>query len=67
MSSPQLQAQGTIGGDLCQRPRCWFYRNGYGRLSAASLITSGDNRFHAIFGNEGAAKFVSASRVWLQR
>ncbi len=63
MSSPQLQAQGTIGGDLCQRPRCWFYRNGYGRLSAASLITSGDNRFHAIFGNEGAAKFVSASRL----
>ncbi len=63
MSSPQLQAQGTIGGDLCQRPRCWFYRNGYGRLSARELDHLGDNRFHAIFGNEGAAKFVSASRL----
>lgn len=63
MSSPQLQAQGTLGGDLCQRPRCWFFRNGYGRLAAANLIADGDNRYHAIFGNEGAAKFVSASRL----
>lgn len=63
MSSPQLQAQGTIGGDLCQRPRCWYFRNGYGRLAAADLIATGDNRYHAIFGNDGAAKFVSASRL----
>jgi len=63
MASLQLQAQGTLGGDLCQRPRCWFYRNGYGRLAAANLIEQGDHRFHAIFGNEGAAKFVSASRL----
>src|SRR5688572_11810571 len=28
--SPQLLALGTVGGDLCQRPRCWYYRNGFG-------------------------------------
>jgi xanthine dehydrogenase YagS FAD-binding subunit len=33
INSMQLQCQGTIGGDICQRPRCWFYRNGYGLLT----------------------------------
>jgi len=57
----QLQAQGTLGGELCQRPRCWFFRNGEGLLSAD--VASGDNRYHAILGNLGAAKFVSSSRI----
>ena len=30
INSMQLQAQGTIGGEICQRPRCWFYRGGGG-------------------------------------
>ena len=24
--SPQIRNMGTVGGDLCQRPRCWYYR-----------------------------------------
>jgi xanthine dehydrogenase YagS FAD-binding subunit len=63
ISSPQLQQQGTLGGELCQRPRCWYYRNGYGLLEAAGLIERGENRYHAIFGNEGLAKFVAPSRL----
>lgn len=64
ISSIQLQAQGTIGGELCHRPRCWYFRNGDGLLAdRGRLAAEGDNRFHAIFGNSGPAKFVNASRL----
>ena len=64
INSMQLQAQGTLGGELCQRPRCWFFRDGQGLLDGASqMATEGDNRFHAIFGNSGPAKFVCSSRI----
>ena len=61
----QIQAMGTLGGDLCHLPNCWYYRNGYGllgRLDGESLVTEGRNEFHAILGNRGPAQFVSASR-----
>lgn len=61
----QMQSTGTIGGDLCHLPNCWYFRNGYGLLGmqdGASLVAAGDNRYHAVFGNHGPAKFVSASR-----
>jgi xanthine dehydrogenase YagS FAD-binding subunit len=65
VSSMQLRNMGTVGGDLCQRPRCWYFRLGYGLLakdaSGKSLVPDGDNRYHAIFGNQGPAYFVSAS------
>lgn len=61
ISSMQLQAQGTLGGEVCQRPRCWFYRNGDGLLSDG--VAEGANEFHAIFGNSGPAKFVNSSRI----
>jgi len=64
ISSQQLQAQGTLGGELCQQPRCWYFRSGRGLLAEGGrLVEEGDNRFHAILGNDGPAKFVSASRV----
>jgi xanthine dehydrogenase YagS FAD-binding subunit len=61
----QIQSRGTLGGDLCHLPNCWYFRNGYGLLGfrdGKSLVEAGDNRYHAIFGNRGPAKFVSASR-----
>ncbi len=61
----QVTANGTLAGDLCQLPHCWYYRNGYGLLAmkdGESLVATGDNRYHAILGNSGPAKFVSASR-----
>jgi xanthine dehydrogenase YagS FAD-binding subunit len=65
VSSMQLRNIGTVGGDLCQRPRCWYFRLGYGLLakgpSGESLVEKGDNRYHAIFDNKGPAYFVSAS------
>lgn len=64
VSSPQMRNMGTVGGDLLQRPRCWYYRGGYGLLAmnnGKSLVPGGDNRYHAIFGNDGPAYFVSPS------
>ena len=66
-ASPQIRNMATIGGNLCQRPRCWYFRNGFGLLpkdeSGKELIAGGENRYHAILGNQGAAKFVSPSTV----
>ena len=29
IGTPQIRNMGTIGGNLCQRPRCWYYRNNF--------------------------------------
>jgi len=63
--SPQVRHMGTVGGDLCQRPRCWYYRQGLGLLAmkdGQSLVPNGENRYHSIFGT-GPAYFVSASSL----
>ncbi|MBI4893180.1 MAG: xanthine dehydrogenase family protein subunit M [Acidobacteria bacterium] len=63
VSSAQIRNMGTVGGDLCQRPRCWFFRAGFGLIAkhdGKDLAVEGDNRYHAIFG-DGPARFVSAS------
>jgi xanthine dehydrogenase YagS FAD-binding subunit len=66
-ASPQIRNMATIGGNLCQRPRCWYFRNGYGLLAldanGNSLVLNGDNRYHAILGNSGPAYFVSPSTI----
>ncbi|MEZ6062527.1 MAG: FAD binding domain-containing protein [Planctomycetaceae bacterium] len=64
ISSIQLQSQGTVVGEVLRRPTCWYFRNGHGLLAdSGRLVTGGDNRYHAILGNRGAAKFVNASRM----
>jgi xanthine dehydrogenase YagS FAD-binding subunit len=66
VSSPQIRNMGTVGGDLCQRPRCWYYRQGFGLLGmkdGKSLVPNGENRYHAVLGNAGPAYFVSASSL----
>jgi xanthine dehydrogenase YagS FAD-binding subunit len=67
IASPQIRNMGTVGGDLCQRPRCWYFRAGFGLLALGpdgkSLVPGGDNRYHAILGNAGPAYFVSPSSL----
>jgi xanthine dehydrogenase YagS FAD-binding subunit len=67
ITSPQIRNMGTVGGDLCQRPRCWYYRAGFGLLatqeSGEALVPTGDNRYHAILGNGGPALFVNPSSL----
>ena len=56
----------TVGGNLLQRPRCWYYRAGFGLLGmkdGKSLVRAGDNRYHAIFQTDGDALFVSPSSL----
>jgi xanthine dehydrogenase YagS FAD-binding subunit len=66
-ASPQIRNMATLGGNLCQRPRCWYFRNGLGLLpkdeTGKDLVDAGDNRYHAILGNSGPAKFVSPSTI----
>ncbi len=66
-ASPQIRNMATLGGNLCQRPRCWYFRNGLGLLpkdeSGKELVAGGENRYHAILGNDGPAKFVSPSTL----
>jgi len=65
VASPQIRNMGTAGGDLCQRPRCWYYRTGFGLLAmkdGKSLVPGGQNRYHSIF-SDGPAYFVSPSSL----
>lgn len=66
-ASPQIRNMASIGGNLCQRPRCWYFRNGLGLLpkdeGGKELVAAGENRYHAVLGNQGPAKFVSPSTV----
>jgi xanthine dehydrogenase YagS FAD-binding subunit len=66
-ASPQIRNMATIGGNLCQRPRCWYFRGGFGLLpkneSGKDLVAEGENRYHAILANDGPAKFVSPSTI----
>ncbi len=53
VASPQLRNQGTLGGNLCQRPRCWYFRGEFHCLKKGGdtcYAESGENRYHAIFG-----------------
>jgi len=67
VSSPQIHAMGTVGGDLLQRPRCWYFRNGFGLLAkdaqGKALVPNGENQYHAILGNKGPAYFVNPSSL----
>ena len=66
-ASPQIRNMATLGGNLCQRPRCWYFRRGLGLIpkdeSGKDLVEIGDNRYHAILANDGPAKFVSPSTI----
>ncbi|HYX27513.1 MAG TPA: xanthine dehydrogenase family protein subunit M [Pyrinomonadaceae bacterium] len=54
IGTPQIRNLGTVGGNLCQRPRCWYFRleevvclkKGGSECYAAT----GENKYHAIFG-----------------
>lgn len=66
-ASQQIRNMATIGGNICQRPRCWYFRSGFGLTpktpDGKSLVEAGDNRYHAILGNDGPALFVSPSSI----
>jgi NADPH-dependent glutamate synthase beta subunit-like oxidoreductase len=63
VGSPQIRNMGTLGGNICQEPRCWYYRapndtfHCLRKGGASCPAFFGDNRFHSIF---GAARILEA-------
>jgi xanthine dehydrogenase YagS FAD-binding subunit len=61
IASPQHRNVGTLGGNINQRPRCWYYRAGgigegafscYKRGGDFCFAVTGENKYHAIIGGE---------------
>jgi xanthine dehydrogenase YagS FAD-binding subunit len=57
-SAPSLRETTTIGGNVCQLPRCWYFRKQDNRFDCARkggercFALTGDNRYHSVFGGE---------------
>jgi len=55
----QIRNVGTLAGNVCQRPWCWYFRNGFPCFKAGGnqcFSITGENQFHAIFG--GGPSFI---------
>jgi NADPH-dependent glutamate synthase beta subunit-like oxidoreductase/CO/xanthine dehydrogenase FAD-binding subunit len=57
VASPQLRNMGTVGGNLCQEPRCWYYRypgdffDCMRKGGSHCNALTGENQFHSVFGS----------------
>lgn len=64
-ATPQIRHAATLGGNLCQRPRCWYYRNldfDCARKGGAECFAiEGENQYHAIFMNQDGCVIVHPS------
>jgi xanthine dehydrogenase YagS FAD-binding subunit len=66
-ASPHLREMGTIGGNICQQNRCWYYRVTNNRFNCIRkggnmcYAMAGDNRYHSIFGALKACLAVNPS------
>jgi xanthine dehydrogenase YagS FAD-binding subunit len=59
VATPQIRNAGTLAGNVCQRPWCWYFRNGFKCFKAGGdtcFSINGENEFHAIFG--GGPSFI---------
>jgi xanthine dehydrogenase YagS FAD-binding subunit len=53
VATPQIRNVATLAGNVCQRPWCWYYRNGFKCFKNGGdtcYSFAGENQFHAIFG-----------------
>ena len=53
VASPQLRNIGTIGGNICQRPRCWYFREDFDCIRKGGDVCyaiGGENKYHCIVG-----------------
>jgi xanthine dehydrogenase YagS FAD-binding subunit len=52
IATPQIRNLGTVGGNLCQRPRCWYFRleevNCLKKGGSECYAATGENKYHAI-------------------
>jgi xanthine dehydrogenase YagS FAD-binding subunit len=64
VASPQLRNQGTLGGNICQKPRCWYYRGEFHCLRKGGdrcYAAQGENQYHCLFGSGGICYIVHPS------
>ena len=58
-ATPQIRNVATVAGNLCQRPRCWYFRSGHFRCrrrgGGTCYALEGENRYHALFGVKDTA------------
>ncbi|MEW6073506.1 MAG: xanthine dehydrogenase family protein subunit M [Planctomycetota bacterium] len=66
VATPQIRQQGTIGGNLCQRPRCWYYRHEkapcFKKGGSECFAFTGMSKYNAILGG-GPSYIVHPSDV----
>jgi xanthine dehydrogenase YagS FAD-binding subunit len=66
VGTPQIRHQGTVGGNLMQRPRCWYFRNEefhcLKKGGSRCFAVEGENQYHAIFG-DGPCHIVHPSSL----
>lgn len=59
-ANPQIRNVATVAGNLCQRPRCWYYRAAefpcLKKGGGMCFAKEGENKYHAIFG--GGPSFI---------
>ena len=63
VGTPQIRNVGTLAGNICQRPWCWYLRNDFPCFKnggSTCFAREGENQFHAIFG-EGPSYIVHPS------
>jgi xanthine dehydrogenase YagS FAD-binding subunit len=66
-ASPHIREMGTIGGNICQLNRCWYFRKPDNRFDCVRkgggmcYATAGNNRYHSIFGGVLACLAVNPS------
>jgi xanthine dehydrogenase YagS FAD-binding subunit len=67
IGTPQIRNSGTVGGNINQRPRCWYFRNEefvcFKKGGNRCFSPTGENQFHAIFGNNGPSHIVHPSNM----
>jgi xanthine dehydrogenase YagS FAD-binding subunit len=67
IGTPQIRNSGTVGGNINQRPRCWYFRNEefvcFKKGGSRCFAVAGENQYHAIFGNEGPSHIVHPSSL----
>ena len=67
VGTPQIRNMATIGGNLMQHPRCWYYRSGFGLIPKSSdgkhMLREGDNRYASIFMTDGDALYAHPSSL----
>ena len=65
--SPHIREMGTIGGNICQLNRCWYFRLHDNRFfcirkgGKRCFAMAGENRYHSIFGGVSACMAVNPS------